>query len=197
MESAFLSVEGERYEYEMNVLMFLAREGIDIEEVPINTIYQDRENSTSHFRAVWDSIRIYKDLLKFTLSSFSSFVLDYLLFALLMLCLPHTAMFVLGANILARLVSAFYNYCMNCYFVFHKEKKIQTAMQYFELAAFILVMNNIILEALTQLVHVPVYPAKILTECTLFLISWLVQNFLIFPRDPEKHLLSERRSRTW
>ena len=70
-------------------------------------------------------------------------------------------------------------------------------MQYFELAAFILVMNNIILEALTQLVHVPVYPAKILTECTLFLISWLVQNFLIFPRDPEKHLLSERRSRTW
>lgn len=76
-------MEGERYEYEMNVLLFLAKEGIDIDEVPINTIYQDRENSTSHFRAVWDSIRIYKDLLKFTLSSFSSFVLDYLLFAFL------------------------------------------------------------------------------------------------------------------
>lgn len=192
-----LTVEGERYEYEMNVLMFLAREGIDIEEVPINTIYQDKENSTSHFRAVWDSILIYKDLLKFMLSSFSSFVLDYLLFAFFMLCLPHTAMFVLGANILARLVSAFYNYCMNCYFVFHKEKKVQTAMQYFELAAFILVMNNMILEVLTQIMHVPVYPAKILTECTLFFVSWMVQNFLIFPRDPEKYLLSGRRSRTW
>lgn len=106
-------------------------------------------------------------------------------------------MFVLGANILARLVSAFYNYCMNCYFVFHKEKKVQTAMQYFELAAFILVMNNMILEVLTQIAHVPVYPAKILTECTLFLVSWMVQNFLIFPRDPEKHLLPGRRSRTW
>lgn len=192
-----LTVEGERYEYEMNVLLFLAKEGIDIDEVPINTIYQDRENSTSHFRAVWDSIRIYKDLLKFTLSSFSSFVLDYLLFAFFMFCLPHTAMFVLGANILARLVSAFYNYCMNCYFVFHKEKKIQTAMQYFELAAFILVMNNIILEALTQIIHMPVYPAKILTECTLFLISWLVQNFLIFARDPGNRLMSGGRSRTW
>ena len=190
-------MEGERYEYEMNVLLFLAKEGIDIDEVPINTIYQDRENSTSHFRAVWDSIRIYKDLLKFTLSSFSSFVLDYLLFAFFMFCLPHTAMFVLGANILARLVSAFYNYCMNCYFVFHKEKKIQTAMQYFELAAFILVMNNIILEALTQIIHMPVYPAKILTECTLFLISWLVQNFLIFARDPGNRLMSGGRSRTW
>ena len=40
-----LTVEGERYEYEMNVLLFLAKEGIDIDEVPINTIYQDRENS--------------------------------------------------------------------------------------------------------------------------------------------------------
>lgn len=56
---------------------------------------------------------------------FSSFVLDYLLFAFFMICLPHTAMFVLGANILARLVSAFYNYCMNCYFVFHKKKRLE------------------------------------------------------------------------
>lgn len=70
-------------------------------------------------------------------------------------------------------------------------------MQYFELAAFILVMNNIILEALTQIIHMPVYPAKILTECTLFLISWLVQNFLIFARDPGNRLMSGGRSRTW
>lgn len=193
-----LKVEGDRYEYEMNVLMFLAKEGIDIEEVPIHTIYQDKKNSTSHFRAVEDSIRIYKDLLKFTLSSFSSFVLDYLLFAFFMLCLPHTAMFVLGANILARMVSAFYNYCMNCYFVFQKERKLGTAIQYFELALFVLVMNNIILETLTQILNMPVYPAKILTECTLFAISWLVQNFLIFPRDHGKclkYLQTERQNR--
>lgn len=192
-----LTVEGERYEYEMNVLMYLAKKGIAIEEVPIHTIYEDENNSTSHFRAVSDSFRIYKDLLKFTLSSFSSFVLDYLLFVFFMLCLPHTAMFVLGANILARMVSAFYNYCMNCYFVFHKEKKIGTAVQYFELAAFILVMNNIVLETLTQILGMTVYPAKILTECTLFLISWAVQNFLIFPRDTGKNLIAGRQRGTW
>ena len=192
-----LTVEGERYEYEMNVLMYLAKKGIAIEEVPIHTIYEDENNSTSHFRAVSDSFRIYKDLLKFTLSSFSSFVLDYLLFVFFVLCLPHTAMFVLEANILARMVSAFYNYCMNCYFVFHKEKKIGTAVQYFELAAFILVMNNIVLETLTQILGMPVYPAKILTECTLFLISWAVQNFLIFPRDTGKKLIAGRQSGTW
>ena len=77
-----ISVEGERYEYEMNVLMVLAKAGIPIEEVPIHTIYRDKNNSGSHFRAVQDSIRIYKDIFKFMLSSFSSFILDSVLFSL-------------------------------------------------------------------------------------------------------------------
>lgn len=177
------SIEGERYEYEMNVLMMLAKTGVPIREVPIHTIYRDKENSTSHFRVVWDSIRIYKDILKFTLSSLSSFILDYLLFTILMIFLPHTAALVLTANILARLISAFYNYSMNCSFVFHTEKKAATAVSYFGLAGFILVMNNLILEFLVQFCHVSVYPAKLVTECVLFLMSWLVQNYVIFRKE--------------
>ena len=100
-----ISVEGERYEYEMNVLMVLAKAGIPIEEVPIHTIYRDKNNSGSHFRAVQDSIRIYKDIFKFMLSSFSSFILDYVLFSLFMIFLPHTAALVLVANIAARMKS--------------------------------------------------------------------------------------------
>lgn len=64
-----LSVEGERYEYEMNVLMDFAKKRILIEEVPIRTIYRDEKNSNSHFRSFVDSVRIYKDILKFTFSS--------------------------------------------------------------------------------------------------------------------------------
>lgn len=192
-----LSVEGERYEYEMNVLMFLAKAGIPIEEVPIHTIYRDENNSNSHFRSVRDSIRIYKDILKFTLSSFSSFILDYFLFSALMIFLPHTAVLVLTANILARIVSAIYNYSMNCRFVFHTNRKASTAVQYFELAVFILVMNNVILEILVQFLHFSVYPAKLLTECILFMISWLVQNCIIF-REQRRlrfgdHAFTERR----
>lgn len=181
-----LSVEGERYEYEMNVLMALAKAGILIEEVPIHTIYRDENNSGSHFRSVQDSIRIYKDILKFMLSSFSSFILDYVLFSLLMLLLPHTAVLVLAANILARMVSAFYNYYMNCRFVFHTRRKVSTAFQYLELAIFVLFMNNAILEILVQFLGFSVYPAKLLTECVLFLLSWMVQNRMIF-RKAERH----------
>ena len=186
-----LSIEGERYEYEMNVLMVLAKARIPIEEVPIHTIYRDENNSTSHFRAVWDSIRIYKDILKFTLSSFSSFILDYLLFSMLMIFLPHTAAIVLAANILARVVSAFYNYSMNCRFVFHTSKKASTAIEYFGLAGFILVMNNLILEVLVQFLGISVYPAKLLTEYVLFILSWLIQNRVIFKsRDTAAHTLT-------
>lgn len=173
-------VEGERYEYEMNVLMALAKAGLPIEEVPIHTIYRDANNSGSHFRAVQDSIRIYKDIFKFMLSSVSSFILDYVLFSLLMIFLPHTAAFVLGANVLARMISAFYNYCMNCRFVFHTRKKVSTAFQYFELAVFVLFMNNVILEIFVQFLGFSVYPAKLMTECVLFLLSWMIQNRIIF-----------------
>ena len=52
-------------------------------------------------------------------------------------------------------------------------------MDYLALAGVILVLNNIFLQGFLYL-HIPVYPAKILTEITLFLISWLVQGKVIF-----------------
>lgn len=179
----FLEVEGDRYEYEMNVLMTTAKKKIHIREIRIKTIYKDDDNSTSHFRAVQDSLRIYKDILKFTFSSLSSFVVDYLLFAGMMLIVSHTAVTILTANILARMISCFYNYSMNCRFVFGTQRELRTAMDYFALACGILVMNNMFLEIFVQVMGLSVYPAKILTECSLFLISWFVQNKVIFSQD--------------
>ena len=52
-------------------------------------------------------------------------------------------------------------------------------LDYVMLAGLILVLNNILLQ-IFMAVYIPLYPAKILTECTLFLISWLIQKKLIF-----------------
>ncbi len=177
-----LFVDGERYEYEMNVLFMAVKEKIPLEEVPVDTIYHDKENSCSHFRVFKDSIRIYRDILKFMLSSASSFVIDYVLFTVFMFLLPHTAGCILAANVLARAVSAFYNYSMNCHFVFGTERKAKTALGYFALAAGILMTNNLILELYVEFGHFSVYMAKILTECTLFCISFMVQKKLIFKK---------------
>lgn len=182
----FLKVEGTRYEYETNVLFHCAKEEIPIEEVPIHTIYHDEANSCSHFHAVRDSVRIYKDILKFSFSSLSSFVLDYLLFCLLVLICPENTAGLLAANVIARVASEIYNYTMNCRFVFHDRAKKQTAAQYIGLAAAILFLNNIILQLYSTGFGIPVFAAKIMTEISLFIISFWVQKKIIFRLRSDK-----------
>ena len=59
---ALIQVEGNRYEYEMAVLAYVARNHLGFTEVPTATPYEDRKNSTSHFRVIRDSILIYKGI---------------------------------------------------------------------------------------------------------------------------------------
>lgn len=58
----YTDIAGERYEYEMNVLLTAAEEDIPIYEVPIETVYENN-NEGSHFRPLRDSARIYKTIL--------------------------------------------------------------------------------------------------------------------------------------
>lgn len=181
-----LEIQGSRYEYEMGVLTACARQQVEIIEVPIQTIYHDKENSCSHFRRVRDSIRIYRQLFRFSAVSLSSFGIDYLLFALFTLLLPAAPWKVPAANVSARVLSAAYNYGMNCRFVFHERRTLRTAADYLLLAAMILILNSLVLESFLVFFQIPVYPAKILTELVLFLFSWLVQKKWIFQRKQEK-----------
>ncbi len=61
-----LTIPGNRYEYEMNVLMSAARDQIAIHEVEIQTVYEN-DNSSSHFRPLHDSVKIYKEIFRFAL----------------------------------------------------------------------------------------------------------------------------------
>ncbi len=54
-----MNISGNRYEYEMNVLLELKNNNIKVHEIPINTIYIDN-NSSSHFRFIEDSYDVYK-----------------------------------------------------------------------------------------------------------------------------------------
>ena len=110
----------------------------------------------------------------------TSFVLDYLLFSAFLFFVPRTGISVVLANVAARFISAFYNYSMNCRFVFHTYRRFRTAAHYFALAGFLLIVNNAILTTFVQSFHMSVYPAKLLTEGVLFLLSWIVQKQMIF-----------------
>ena len=173
--STLLEVPGERYEYEMNVLLRMAEKDIPIREVPIETIYLEG-NRSSHFDTLRDSWRIYRDILKFSASSLLGFAVDYLLFSLLAFLTGGT----LFANIAARFFSAGVNFTVNRRLVFRDKGPFwQSAAQYFALAAGILAANSVILFALTALGLNP-YLAKLLTEVILFVCSFTVQKRIIF-----------------
>ncbi|MET8147185.1 glycosyltransferase family 2 protein [Actinoplanes sp. NPDC049668] len=55
------TLPGERFEYEMNVLLAVVGGGVRIEEVPIPTIYLD-DNAASNFAGLADSARVLRSL---------------------------------------------------------------------------------------------------------------------------------------
>lgn len=184
-----VQIPGQRYEYEMNMLLALAEQGIPVSEVGIDTVYDDA--TVSHYRGLRDSLRIGRDLIAFSLSSIASFLIDYGLFALLTAVLGWLTApaAVLWANILARIGSATANYTINKRHVFHSRGRTgTTALQYALLAAGILVANTAVLGWLTGVLALNPYLAKIVVELTFFVVSWLVQRHLIFaPRRDAGH----------
>ncbi|MBR2539473.1 MAG: bifunctional glycosyltransferase family 2/GtrA family protein [Mogibacterium sp.] len=182
-----LEIRGDRYEYEINMLMEFAREGVPIIEEEIETVYLDG-NSASHFSTVKDSFRIYKEIIKFSASSFIGFLVDYGMYALL---LALTARYALAgsliiANVGARIVSSVTNYTINRKLVFKSKAGVaKSALQYFALAALILAANTAILSVLTGYFGINQMVAKVITEVLLFSLSWLVQRYVIFYKEQE------------
>lgn len=199
-----LLIDGERYEYEMNVLLTLAKAKTEIIEVPIATIYHDKDNSCSHFRAVRDSFLIYKNLILFSGSSFVSFLLDYVLFFPMVWLFGQIGLAsngaVIAGNIAARVFSAGFNYYLNSTYVFkYRQDAGKTLVQYALLALAILGLNTAILSFLYDIVGLNQAVAKLITEISLFVISFTVQKFLIFKHkeSPKKGVIECRKEKKY
>ena len=59
----FCAIEGERFEYETNMLLQMKRQGISFLEQAIATVY-DPDDYSSHYNALKDSWRIFKIMVK-------------------------------------------------------------------------------------------------------------------------------------
>lgn len=118
--------------------------------------------------------------LKFATSSFMGFLIDYALFCGLSFIFPDTKTYILLSNVAARVVSAICNYTINCRLVFKEKQTVRSAVSYFLLAVFILCMNNVVLLIYSAIPELSLYLAKIFTELTLFVTSYLIQKKVIF-----------------
>jgi putative flippase GtrA len=179
MLSWLQSVHGDRYDYELNLLMRAADAGMDIETVEISTVYLN-SNESSHFRPVVDSVRIYAPLLRFALSSLTAFVIDTVALLTLFAATGSLVVSIVGARVLSSSV----NFAINRRAVFeHGRDKptVTAAVQYFALVVGLLGLNYASLLSL-QTLGMPLLPAKLVTELLLFAVSWAVQRRFVFAR---------------
>lgn len=174
-------IKGDRYEYEMNVLLDLIRKDVPVYEVPIATIYIN-QNAGTHYNPIKDTWKIFIEIVRFSLSSLIGFILDISVFALLSLLnvlgIPHWLTF---KNVIARIVSASVNFTINYRLVFKSKEKIVLAIiKYAVLAGMILLCGTKLLNLLVIETGLNEFLAKIIVETTMFFISWLVQRSFVF-----------------
>ncbi|MEN6390462.1 MAG: bifunctional glycosyltransferase family 2/GtrA family protein [Syntrophomonas sp.] len=172
-----LQVPGLRYEYELNILLEAQQDGYPVYEIPIATIYEDN-NQSSHFHPLFDSIRVYLPLLKFSASSMAAAGIDFVMLLILQMAFGNLLVSVVGA----RLGSSLFNYLCNRYLVFKEGPRHSwsSLLRYYSLAVAILACNLSMMWLLVNALAVPLIPAKLLTEGTLFAISYWVQKKYVF-----------------
>ncbi len=181
-------LKGERFEYETVMLVDAIHEGVDIVEVPIKTVYIDN-NSETHFNPIKDSAKIYGVILgtffRYTLSSLSSFLVDYGIFCALIFMLGTSkdsqSRSVWIATVVARVCSSIFNYTINKKMVFKSNRGSSTLIMYFTLC----ICQMAASAALVSLIGAtgfPVQIAKIIVDTILFLVSFRIQKTLIFTK---------------
>lgn len=181
-----LNVSGERFEFETNMIVE-AKNKFPIVEVPIETVYDSKENHQTHFKPIKDSFRIYSIFLKriggFVLSSVSSSLLDLSFFTLFVhLFRERYAAYIIISTLIARVISATYNYSINQYFVFKsKEKYIISFPKYLLLAICIMISSGLLVTAGRKIFpFVPEFLIKLPIDIGLFIVSYSVQRSCVF-----------------
>lgn len=175
-----LNVAGERFEYETNMLLECRPRQVGVTEVPIRTIYLERNKST-HFNPLLDSARIYSLFLKYIFSAFFSFALDIGLFYLLSLLLDGVfpQNYILAATAGARVVSSFFNFLLNRNAVFGVGSRI-SVIKYYIICIIQMLLSAFTVQYIHSLVQGGAVLIKLIVDVILFLFSFRIQQRWVF-----------------
>lgn len=198
-----LLVEGNRFEYELRMLIETKKHSWPIICEPITTIYIN-DNETSHFRAVSDSISVYsvfikqvfdserRQFLRYVIASLASFALDISMYGLVIaLFTDFTLSTVAIAGISARIISAAFNYLVNRNLVF-KNNSDFSLFKYFSLVLAQIGVSSILVYLLSM-INFGDYSVmiKVIVDSCLFLFSYQIQKHFIFGRKKYGHSIKK------
>jgi len=181
----FMTTAGDRFEYETNQLIDTISKQVPIKEVTIETIYIEG-NSESHFNPIKDSLTIYKLFIKYIFASFSSFLLDIILYALFNKIIIG-ANSILIATVLARIISSIYNFMINAKVVFQNQNK-SSFIKYVILCTVQMFVSGLAVQYLAIIFkNISSVVIKLLVDLIIFVINFVIQREFIFnKRENEK-----------
>ena len=196
-------VGGDRFEYEMTMLIQCSNKKIPMRDLTIETIYHE-ENKGTHFHPIRDSWRIYKVILsnvsRYTLVSILSFLIDYAVLTFLMFCVFRDGQYaqtrILGltfsfralvATPIARLFSAPVNFLLNRNYVFQGGRDRGAVKRYIVLAVCGLIITTLVFAFLDQFVTAPALHIllKIVIDVFVYLVNYRIQKAWVFPEGKE------------
>ncbi|MCL2567277.1 MAG: bifunctional glycosyltransferase family 2/GtrA family protein [Alphaproteobacteria bacterium] len=174
----FLSLEGDKYEFETNILIETRKSDIEIKEVSISTVYIEN-NRSSHFNPFVDSLKIYWLIIKYSMSSIAAFLVDYWIF----LTLNFFTQNIILASYTARAVSLSLNYQANKNIVFrYKGKNKFIFLKYLALCFISISISAQMVSYLVHSIHLKTWLAKLVVELSLFFFNFYVQKRYIFKK---------------
>ena len=173
----FLKVKGERFEYETNMLIDNKNLGYKFKEIPINTVYI-KNNKSSHFNPVRDSITIYLLFFKYIVVSLLSFILDISLFGIF----KAFKFTIINATIIARILSSILNYTLNKNKVFKSFNK-KSLIKYYILVVIQMFISGYSVKFLHKIfVNKNVIFLKIIIDLIIFIVNYYIQREWVFTR---------------
>lgn len=183
-----IETPGERFEYASSVLLETKKQGVEILQFPIQTIYING-NETSHFNPLIDSIRIYSLLLKYLLSSLSAFIVDILMFSIFLTvtreALPNS--YIIVSTYMAKVISCAYSFGVNKRLVFgNREKRLSIVAKFMVLCIVQSTLSGFLTNTLVGWLQWNEVLSKIVIDTLLFFISFQVQNRWVFERNAGK-----------
>lgn len=182
----FCGIEGERFEYETNMLLNMKRMGIGFAEQPITTVY-DPEDYSSHYDALKDSWLIFKVMFRFLISSLGSTLIDLTVFYLMMRFFGAAAgkYAELISTAVARALSSFANFNANNSVVFENKRGYKRALvRYYCLCIPQMLVSAGLVTLINRLLSnsVPIIATliKFAVDICLFFISYQLQREWVF-----------------
>ena len=185
----FLNVRGDRFEFEMDMLIYSQKNDISILEIPIKTIYPDNpDEHVSHFKTIKDSVKIVgtviKNLNMYILSSALSGLLDISVFFLLSSVVLGnvSAINTLIATVSARVASSLLNFSLNRKYVFAGKSK-KSIYRYYILWFCQLGASYGLIFLFGNVIGLPMTPMKLVGDLVLAFFSYQIQKLWVFKND--------------